>query len=28
LLAYLTALMLLSRDRLMGAGRTLQECIR
>jgi hypothetical protein len=28
LLAYLIALMLLSRDRLMGAGRTLQECIR
>ena len=27
-LTYLIALMLLSRDRLMGAGRTLQECIR
>jgi len=28
LLTYLIALMFLSRDRLMGAGRTLQECIR
>jgi len=27
-LAYLIALLLLSKDRLLGAGRTLQECIR